>query len=116
MSSSTGNGIEPSESTRCEFYERAFAYLRPINLDWGQFDEHSINSFIHTGVAQAAGLSISHEIDVIRYLELLLRLGPTRWKSKDYSWIHDYLGEKRKAAERLDIVTERLRFDFGTAL
>jgi hypothetical protein len=102
-----------SRKRRAEFLQKAKAYLGGIKPDWGVVDSAFLDTFVDRTLDQAATLAITQEKDVIRYMELLLRMGPARWKSPSFAWTGEYLGERRPAEERLDLIVERLRFDGG---
>lgn len=99
-----------------EFVNRAQAYLKGIFLDWGAGDAVFRTTFINITISQATALAITREIDVIRYIELMFRIAPEHLSSSNYAWIGEYLGEKRSAEERLNLIVERLRFDVGIPL
>jgi hypothetical protein len=92
-----------------DFLLRASDYLGRMQPDWGATAE-MLPGFIDIGLRKAAALEIRNEIDVICFLELLWRLGPTRWSAEQH-WIHEYLGERRPAGERLEVVLERLQVE-----
>ncbi len=100
-----------SKLARADFDRRAHAYLCAIETDWGGISAGALTAYIEHGVDHAASLAITAEVDVISYLELVLRLGPARWRSPEYAWIREYLREKHPANDRLSLVIERLRFD-----
>ena len=96
-----------AEAGQQGFRQRAQAYLERITPDWGA-DAAVLPGFIDAGLRKARSLDVITEIDVIRLLELMWRLGPTRW-SAEQGWIQEYLGERRPADERLELVFERLQ-------
>jgi hypothetical protein len=91
------------------FLRRAEAYLAQLRPDWGG-TAALLPGFIDAGLRKADSLAIRREIDAIRFLELMWRLGPDRWAAEQ-EWIHEYLGEKRVADERLELVFERLQVE-----
>jgi hypothetical protein len=101
-----------SQRERGGFEARAFEYLsgkvrRPATPD----ADEQLRQAIARGIGEARSLAITREVDVIRYLELTLVLGPARLSSPRFQWIDDYLREHSPAEERLDLIVERLRFD-----
>ena len=100
-----------AQKSLADFRGRAVAHLRDISPDWGGVAESDLGGFVDRSIAHAQKLAITLEPDVIDYLELLYRIGPQRWRSPDYAWIGEYLGEAWPARDRLGLVFERLRFD-----
>jgi len=100
-----------SKLKREEFDKRAQAYLEQTTPDWGGGDADFLSDFINKTVDKATNLAITREIDVIRYLELMYQISPELWDSPNYAWVSEYLGEKRPAEERLNLIVERIHFD-----
>lgn len=100
------------EVYRGRFDERAAAYLRehhtsePVTRN-----DSDLTRFIEQGVDQGAAFRVTREIDVIRFLEVLLVTGTGFETSVEYSWVADYLREDVSAQARIDNVLKRLHFD-----
>jgi hypothetical protein len=101
-----------AQSQRARFEERAFDYLAPrLRRPATPEADAELRQSITRGVDDAQPLGITLETDVIRYLELTLGLGRARLAEPRFHWVDDYLKEQTPAAERLDLIAERLRFD-----
>ncbi len=101
-----------SGRSRADFEARAFAHLSPMfRRPQTPEADAALRQDIARGIDQAGTLNITREVDVIRYLELTIGLGPARLAEPRFRWIDDYLRELSPAEERLDLVLERLRFD-----
>lgn len=101
-----------SEGKRAGFEQRAFEYLTPrLRRPAPPETNEEFRQAIARGIDDARKLNITLESDVIRHLELMLRMGPARLAEPRFRWIDDYLNEQTAAEERLDLITERLRFD-----
>ena len=74
----------------------------------------ALAAFIEQGVDHAATFGITREVDVIRFIEVLLATELDFENSARYSWIADYLREDMRAEARLDIVMKRLHFGVGS--
>lgn len=94
------------------FDENAAAYLRAhYGKNTVTQDAAVLSAFIDQGVRRAAVFGISREVDVIRFLEVLLVTGTDFENSARYRWVADYLREDMRAEARLDLVIQRLHFD-----
>jgi hypothetical protein len=103
---------EMGKCERTRFEERAFDYLAPrLRRRRTPEADEELRQAIVRGIDDARPLRITREVDVIRYLELTLGLGPVRLAEPRFQWIDDYLNEQIPAEERIDLIAERLRFD-----
>jgi hypothetical protein len=98
--------------SRRRFDEMAAAYLRKHHAEEPVTkDEPELRGFIKQGVDKAATFRITREVDVIRFLEVLLITGMEFETSTESSWVAEYLREDIRAEARLDNVIKRLHFD-----
>jgi hypothetical protein len=102
---------EMAEVSRERFDKNTAAYFRkhypeePVTKD-----DSKLAGFINHGVDKAASFGIAREVDVIRFLEVLLVTGVEFETSAGTSWVSDYLRENIRAEARLDNVIKRLHF------
>lgn len=98
--------------SRRRFDETAAVYLREHHSEEPVTkNDSALDRFIKQGVDKAAAFRITREVDVIRFLEVLLVTGMQFETSAEYSWVADYLREDIRAEARLDNVIKRLHFD-----
>jgi hypothetical protein len=101
-----------SKHARTDFEARAVEHLTLHFTEYGE-EKHreQLEAFVRRAAQQALALNITREIDVLRYLELLVIVGEETMRSPRFTWIRDYLQERRAADIRMDQVFERIRFD-----
>ena len=97
-----------SDALREAFEARALEYLRTSHPDSSAIqDEAALRDLICPGIERAEYYDITREIDVIRFLELLVTLGQDFDASQQFS---DCLHRQAPAEERLDEIIEQIRF------
>lgn|SRR5450759_2445638 len=98
--------------SRQRFDDTAAEYLRTNHPDEPiSKDDSQLARFIKQGVDKGASYAITREVDVIRFLEVLLVTGMDFEASASLRWVADYLREPVRAEHRLDNVIERLHFE-----
>jgi hypothetical protein len=101
-------------ASRARFNRTAAVYLRTQHAGHPVIqNDSSVAEFVDQGVKQAAKFGITREVDVIRFLEVLLAIGEDFESSVCYIWVADYLREDMRAEARLDAVIMRLHFGIG---
>jgi hypothetical protein len=103
-----------SQAQKESFEVRAFAYLRQWHAtDLKPLDDAALNAFIRRGIIKARGYGITREIDVLRFLEIMVTLGPDFDTSPQLGWTKECLLQPLHAEERLDLICQRYYFEGG---
>jgi hypothetical protein len=100
-----------AQESRIRFAKNATAYIRAAYTEQalGQ-NAPELAGFIDQGIQMATAFGITSEVDVIRFLEVLLVTGADFEDSAEYNWVADYLREDIRPEARLDNVVQRLHF------
>jgi hypothetical protein len=101
-----------SHASRRRFALEATKYLashQPQGRITG--DPSALGAFVEQGMQKAALLKIAREVDVVRFLEVLLITGLRFENSARFRWVGDYLRQPMPAEQCLDHIVERLRFE-----
>ncbi|MFN0104262.1 MAG: hypothetical protein ACKV2U_19525 [Bryobacteraceae bacterium] len=100
-----------AKASRDRFNKTAAAYLREhYSGHLVTKSDSALAAFVDQGVDHATTFDITREVDVIRFLEVLLAIGANFESSAQYSWVADYLREGMRPEARLEIVMKRLHF------
>ena len=70
-----------------------------------------IKEFVRRAIMSANKFGITQERDIAEYMEILIFVGPRRWRATEFIWIGEILENgSRPGGDRLRDVVERLRF------
>jgi hypothetical protein len=95
------------ETMRRSFEDRAVAYLSRIRPS--AVPPEGVRPLVWAGIARADGYGMRVERDLIRYLELMVRLGPDFDLREENAWVRGLLGSRALRPEaRLRMVYGRL--------
>jgi len=100
------------EASMVEFEQRTIAFLRAHLSGYTRsLSDEALRDLVRLGTERAVSYELRNDLDILRYVLLLVVLSPAFGADAQTAWAARILTDPHlKSEDKLDAITERLRF------